>query len=446
MTTTAARSIQTRSVSRRAWLITTLLFLFMLLNFADKAVLGFAGVHIQRDLGISPQQFGLLQSSFFWLFAVGAIVLGALSSRISLRWLLSGLMLVWVLTMIPLLGTVSFGVLLASRIILGFAEGPAAALATHCVQSWFPAHKRGVPLGITTSGAAVGPLLAAPIMTWIIATWSWHAAFGVLVVSGSLWALAWLIFGKDAPAEVLQESSSESNSPGTSSGSGPLVDISLRTVLTSGTVIGVGLLLFFSYWSTTLKVAWLPVYLSDGLGYNTLTTGRLIMIPYAVAAVASMTVGLISNKLIARGASRRVARGYLAGGLIVIAGLAMAGFTTLAAGWPQIVLITVAFSANTAAYVVAFAAIGDVVHPRKRGTVLGCIVAFYSMAGIIAPLLLGYLVGNAADKISGYQQGFMITGVLMAVGGAAATLLVRPDLDVAKFAKQAAKQALPTSR
>lgn len=428
MTTTAVRSTETNPVSRRAWLITILLFLFMLLNFADKAVLGFAGVHIQRDLGITPQQFGLLQSSFFWLFAVGAIVLGALSTRVSLRWLLAGLMLVWVVTMVPLLGPVGFGVLLACRIVLGFAEGPAAALATHCVQSWFPAHKRALPLGITTSGAAIGPLLAAPIMTWVIATWSWHAAFGVLIVAGGLWAVVWLIFGKNPPSDVLQESSSDNS---------PLAEISLRAVLTTGTVVGVALLLFFSYWSTTLKVAWLPVYLSDGLGYDTLTTGRLIMIPYAVAAAASMAVGWLSNRLVSRGTSRRVARGYLAGGLIVLSGLSMAGFTALPTGWLQMALITVSFSANTAAYVVAFAAIGDVVHPRKRGMVLGCIVAFYSMAGVIAPLLLGYFVGNAADRISGYQQGFLITGLLMAIGGAAATFLVRPDRDAARFAARA---------
>ncbi|MGC5410132.1 MFS transporter, partial [Streptomyces sp. DT225] len=75
---TAPRS---RPVGRRAWLITFLLLAFMLLNFADKAVLGFAGAAVKRDLNISAAQFGVLQSSFFWLFAVGAVLLGALTAR-----------------------------------------------------------------------------------------------------------------------------------------------------------------------------------------------------------------------------------------------------------------------------------------------------------------------------------------------------------------------------
>ncbi|QSE92437.1 MFS transporter [Rhodococcus pseudokoreensis] len=424
---TAAVAPPSRS---RAWLVTTLLFAFLVLNFADKAVLGFAGLHIQKDLGITPQQFGLVQSAFFWLFAVGAIVLGALSSRIGVRWLLAVLMLIWIVTMVPLLGPVSFGVLLACRIVLGFAEGPAYALATHSVHSWFPPEKRALPGGIVTAGASVGPLLAAPVLTWVIVTWSWHAAFGVLIVLGGAWAVVWLIFGKNAPAHTAA-----------ADGAVELADASYRTLLTTGTVVGIALLTFFSYWSTTLKVAWLPVYLSDGLGYDTITAGRLIMLPYAFAAAGAIGAGFLSNWLTVRGVSRRVSRGFLAGGLIVAAGVSMVAFTLLSAGLPQMVFITLAFSLNTAAYAVAFTAIADIVHPSKRGPILGFLVAFYSMAGVLAPLVLGYFVGNASDKITGYGHGFALTGILMTLGGAAATFLVRPEHDAAKLSARTKENA-----
>ncbi|QDQ95325.1 MFS transporter [Rhodococcus sp. WB9] len=415
----------------RAWLVTGLLFAFLLLNFADKAVLGFAGIHIQQDLDISPQQFGLVQSAFFWLFAAGAIVLGALSTRIGVRWLLAALMLIWIVTMVPLLGPVSFGVLLACRIVLGFAEGPAYALATHSVHSWFPPERRALPGGIVTAGASVGPLLAAPILTWVIVTWSWHAAFGVLIVLGGLWAVVWVIFGKNAPAHIQPAAA----------GTVELSDAPYRTLLTTGTVVGIALLTFFSYWSTTLKVAWLPVYLSDGLGYDTITAGRLIMLPYAFAAAGAIGAGWLSNWMTARGISRRISRGYLTGGLIVGSGVSMVAFTLLSVGLPQMVFITLAFSLNSAAYAVAFTAIADVVHPRKRGPILGFLVAFYSMAGVIAPLLLGYFVGNATDKATGYGHGFALTGVLMTLGGAAATFLVRPERDAAKLSTRTQENA-----
>jgi MFS transporter, ACS family, D-galactonate transporter len=48
---------------KEAWLIVALLFLFMLINFADKAVIGIAAVPIMQELQLSPRQFGLIGSS-----------------------------------------------------------------------------------------------------------------------------------------------------------------------------------------------------------------------------------------------------------------------------------------------------------------------------------------------------------------------------------------------
>ncbi|WP_223733915.1 MFS transporter [Streptomyces purpurogeneiscleroticus] len=419
-------------MSRRAWTITLLLLAFMLLNFADKAVLGFAGVQIIQDLGIRPQEFGLVQSAFFWLFAAGAVLVSALTTRINVRWLIAALMVIWVLTMVPLLWQVSFAVLLLCRIVLGFAEGPAYALATHIVHAWFPPEKRGLPASIVTSGASIGPLIAAPVLTWVIVTWSWHAAFGVLILAGTLWLVAWLTLSKDAPEQ--QPTGSVVGASETAAE--PPARAPLRVLLTTGTVAGIGFLTFFAYWSTTLKVSWLPLYLSQGLGYDAITAGRLITVPYAVAAAAAIGAGLLSNRLTARGVSKRVTRGYLAGGLVVASGLSMYLFTTIDRGPLQMVFVTVAFSMNSAAYAVAFTAIGDVVHPKQRGTILGCLVAFYSMAGVLAPLLLGHFVGGAADTAAGYGQGFALTGLLMTVGGALALLLVRPERDLHRIRRR----------
>jgi len=58
---------------RRAWGITFLLFLYMLVNFAEKIVVGLAGVPIMTDLGLTPKGFGFLGSAFFFLSSVSAV-------------------------------------------------------------------------------------------------------------------------------------------------------------------------------------------------------------------------------------------------------------------------------------------------------------------------------------------------------------------------------------
>ncbi len=91
-----------------AWKITFLLFLFMLVNFADKIVVGLAGVPIMTELKLEPDQFGLLGSSFFFLFSIAAIVVGFIVNTVATRWVLLVLAVIWALAQFPMLGTIGF--------------------------------------------------------------------------------------------------------------------------------------------------------------------------------------------------------------------------------------------------------------------------------------------------------------------------------------------------
>src|SRR6202163_4785065 len=97
-----------RETPKGAWAITFLLFLFMLVNFADKIVVGLAAVPIMTELKLDPAQFGLLGSSFFFLFSISAIVVGFIVNRIATRWVLLVLAAIWALAQFPMVGAVSF--------------------------------------------------------------------------------------------------------------------------------------------------------------------------------------------------------------------------------------------------------------------------------------------------------------------------------------------------
>src|SRR5690606_23158036 len=424
--TTGAATTQpaVEGLRRGAWTATALAFAFMLLNFADKASLGFAGSSIMRDLGITPAEFGVVQSSFFWLFAAGALVVGALSTRVPVRFLLPALMAVWVLTMVPLLFPVGFGLLLVSRVVLGFAEGPAYALATHVVHSWFPPEERALPAGVISAGSSVGPLIAAPVLTVVIATWDWHAAFLVLIVAGLVWLVAWFLLSRPSPEEPTAPRDDAA------AGAAPRARTDWRLLvrqLRTPTIIGVALLAFVGYWTTTLRVSWLPLYLEQGLGYDAVTAGRLVTAPYAVAAAAAVAAGYASNRMIAAGVSRRWARGGLSVGFVVLGGISMFLFTVIPQGAVQMVLVSCAFSLNSAAYGVALTIVADLVRPGHRGAVLGCLVAFYSMAGVLAPLVLGFSIGDGTAAAAGYGQGFVISAMVIVLGGLLSLLLINPE-------------------
>src|SRR5258708_23037383 len=138
----------TQPTPKDAWKITFLLFLFMLVNFADKIVVGLAGVAIMTELKLEPEQFGLLGSSFFFLFSIAAIVVGFIVNRVATRWVLLALAAVWALAQFPMMGTVSFTTLLICRVILCAGEGPAFSVAVHAIYKWFPDEQRTLPTAI----------------------------------------------------------------------------------------------------------------------------------------------------------------------------------------------------------------------------------------------------------------------------------------------------------
>src|SRR4030081_1816596 len=108
----------TQPTTKGAWKITFILFLSMLVNFADKIVVGLAGAPIMDELKLQPEQFGLLVSSFFFLFSISAIIVGFIVNRVDTRWVLLALAVVWALTQFPMVGEGSFTTLVICRVIL----------------------------------------------------------------------------------------------------------------------------------------------------------------------------------------------------------------------------------------------------------------------------------------------------------------------------------------
>ncbi|MFD7779429.1 MFS transporter [Streptomyces sp. NPDC059753] len=415
------------AVKRRAWYVLALLVCLMLVNFADKVVVALSGVGMKKELGLDGSQFGVIQSSFFWLFAVGSVLGGWLGGKVRARWLLAGIAAVWALSLAPMAAQVGFTTIIACRVLLGFAEGPTVALAMQVAHSWFPAHRRSVPSSIVIAGAGVGPLIAAPTLTWVIETYSWHAAFGALAAFGAVFVVLWLLGGDSGPegARGGDREVAETVLP---------ERVPLRRLFSTGTLIGMALLFFVAYANTSVGVSWLPLYLREGLGYDATTAGRLVVLPYLGATVAVILVGVLSGALTKRGVGNRIARGALPAAMVLVSGVCTVAFSSLDRGVPQMTLLVIGACLNSAGYGVAFAGLADVAPAKQRSAVFGIVAAVYSLGGVVAPLVIGRLVDAGESAAAGYGDGFLVLGITMIIGAVAALLLVHPDRDAAKLA------------
>src|SRR6202000_53382 len=301
-----------RPTPKGAWRITFLLFLFMLVNFADKIVVGLAGVPIMTELKLEPEQFGFLGSSFFFLFSISGIIIGFIVNRVATRWVLLALALVWALAQFPMVGTVGFTTLLICRIILGAGEGPAFSVAAHAVYKWFPDEKRTLPTADPSQGSAFGVILAVPALNWVIVTHSWHQAFGALGIVGLLWAVAWFAFGKEGP--LVPTAAAPANEP----------RIPYWKLLTSRTFVGCVIATFGAYWALSLGLTWFTSFIIEGLGFTQQQGGFISILPWVFGAAIVILTGLISQRLIARGFTTRGARGVLGAAPRVVGGLILA--------------------------------------------------------------------------------------------------------------------------
>jgi MFS family permease len=408
-----------------AWKITFLLFLFMLVNFADKIVVGLAGVPIMTELKLDPDQFGTLGSSFFLLFSISAIVVGFIVNRVDTRWVLLVLALIWALAQFPMVGTVGFATLLICRIVLGAGEGPAASVALHAVYKWFPDEKRGLPTAILSQGSAFGVILAVPSLNWLIVNYSWHYAFGALGVVGLMWAVAWLILGKEGP--LVQTVAMAAADP----------RVPYFQLLTSRTFIGCCAATFGAYWALSLGLTWFTAFIVQGLGFSQQDAGWISILPWVFGATIVMLTGWTSQVLMARGVSTRSARGVLGAVPLIVGGSIVAMVPHAGSTGLQIALLVIGTGLCGAIYVVCPPMLGEFTPVSQRGAVISIYGAIYTFAGIIAPKVMGKVIQNAGGLLDGYMMGFTINAVILIVSGLLGLLLLWPNTERARLLAQA---------
>jgi len=407
------------------WKITFLLFLFMLVNFADKIVVGLAGVPIMTELKLEPEQFGLLGSSFFFLFSITAIVVGFIVNRIDTRWVLVVLATVWALAQFPMLGTVSFSTLLICRVILGAGEGPAGAVAVHAVYKWFPDEKRTLPTAVLSQGSAFGVILAVPALNWVIVNYNWHYAFGALGVAGLMWVVAWLILGKEGP--LVQTATMAAADP----------RIPYFRLLTTRTFIGCCAATFGAYWALSLGLTWFTPFVVKGLGFSQTDAGWISILLWVSGAVMLLLTGWVSQVLMARGISTRGARGVLGAVPLIIAGLFFAAIPYIEGAGLQIALLVIGSGLCGSIYVVCAPMLGEFTPVSQRGAVIAIYGAIYTLAGILAPSVMGGVIQRAAGILDGFMTGFSINAVILIVSGLLGLLLLWPDTERARLAGEA---------
>jgi ACS family hexuronate transporter-like MFS transporter len=199
----------------------------------------------------------------------------------------------------------------AVRFALGACESGNWPGATRTVAAWFTVRQRALAMGIVNCGAALGSVIAPPLVIGLQQRHGWQAAFIVTGSLGFVWLALWI-------AAYPQE--------GRARGWMRPRAVSWRVLLRRREVWGIVLARFFGDPIWWLYLFWLPLYLHNARGFDMKAIAASSWIPFLAADLGCLAGGWLSGSLIARGWSVDRARrtAVLVGTVLMPAGIAAA--------------------------------------------------------------------------------------------------------------------------
>lgn len=402
----------------RRRLIVALLMILMVISALDKLIFAFAGVQIIDDLNLTPEQFGLVASAFFFLYSLSGVLVGFLANRCETRWILVGMSVVWTAAQLLVTFTHSLAAMMASRLLLGAGTGPATAISQHACFKWFAPRERVLPSSLLFTSILLGGLIGSVLLPVAITQLGWRDAYLALALLSVAWMIAWLLVGREgSEPQVAMESVDVGPSA-------PYRKLLLNPTFLCATMLG-----FLCYVPSAMSFSWTVVYLNKGLGLTSTQAGVFMLASALLSIVLSLGLSSLSQRALKRGASTSalvlppVFSALLGGG----------AFALMAVMDSQAFILPLLFLGAGLTCVMQTFGLSIIAHfspPERRAAMLALFNAGQTSAGMVIPALVGQLVALLGNDIgAGVSMALSITGALTVLAALLGLRLIRPEAE-----------------
>jgi ACS family hexuronate transporter-like MFS transporter len=313
-------------VRRLRWLIIGLVFLATLINYIDRLTVSVLAPVITDALKLTNLEYASLGTWFLLAYTISQGASGKLYDRIGARRGFTLSITVWSLAAMAHATARGLGSLSVFRFLLGLGEAGNWPGAAKVIAEWFPTRERALAMGIFNSGAAIGSIVAPPIIIWLQLNYGWQATFIITGALGFLWLALWLAFYQppdrhrwltDEERALIRDRERERGREG-ETGSDSSVSPSLRLSV-SPSPMWRELLRYRQVWAIVLSrllvdpvwwlfITWLPLFLHKVHGFDLKQIGLFAWVPFVAADAGSLLGGFASGYLIRRGWSVNRAR------------------------------------------------------------------------------------------------------------------------------------------
>jgi len=388
-----------------------------MINYLDRSVLSVAAPFLGEDLHLDPAVMGVLFSAFSWTYAAAQIPGGVILDRVGTRITYFFSVTLWsIFTALQGVAN-SLTSLLVYRLALGAAEAPCFPANSRVLASWFPQHERARANSVYSLGQYFGLAFLSPVLYWVTSAFGWRALFIGAGALGIVFGLIWLWFYREpnqsklanaAELEHIRQGGGLLTSGGADK---PKLSWAIAwRLLSTRQVLGASIGQFAGNSTLVFFLTWFPTYLAEERGMEWLKAGFFAILPFLAASVGVLVGGAVSDTLLRRTGSATLARK-----LPIITGLLLAS-SIIAANFVEddalvIAVMSVAFFGQGMVNL-GWTLLTDIAPARYLGVTGGIFNLCANLAGIITPLVIGFIVATTGS----FVMALSFIGVLALIG------------------------------
>jgi len=412
----------------RRWTIVCLLAVAVVIAYVDRTNLSvaLASADFKKFFHLTDHDRGLLNSAFFWTYALLQIPAGFLVDRFGVKLPVALGFLFWCLVSAGTAWANTIAVLLAMRLLLGVGESVITPGAIRWIRYNIEEKRRGLAVGVYMAGTKYGPAVGAPLAAALLIHYGWRSMFLLIGAGGALWLIPWLLAERGDDRHIERESAASG-----------AVELPFHTLFQTrmmwGTLIGTFCYNYFGYFALT----WLPAYFVERRGLSLQSSGTFTMMSFGGMATVAILAGFAADWMIDHGFHTVRTRRYFTIAGFLVASTELIGATS--SSTRVAVFFAIVSLAGLGLATANYWALTQTLAPGAAiGKTSGAQNCASNVAGAVAPVLTGWLKQSTGSYLAPMEA----IGVILAIGVACYVWLVKEPPGQAQTVSPAREHAV----
>jgi len=398
----------TKSKSNFRWIILGLLFIATTILYIDRSALGILAPDLQKSIGWTEEQYGIINSIFMIAYAICFLVMGSVIDKIGTRkgYILSiGIWSVATLGHALARSWVGFAI---ARFSLAVGQSGNFPSAIKAVAEWFPKRDRALAVGIFNGGANMGTILSPLIIPVLVLSMdNWRVAFLWTFPISLIWIFLWLKYYRK-PENNPRVSHNELQYINSDSEFEENVEnLKWKDILPHKGAWAIAIAKFMADPIWWFYLFWGAKFLNEKFGVNLKEIGLPFFTIYLISWGLGIFLGWLSSKFLKMGWGINKGRkfGLLACAIFAVPVVMVPHVSNM---WTAVGLIALAAGGHCGWSANVFSMMSDIFPKKATASVAG----FGGFAGAVGGAIVAYSVGLILQDIGvdGYAIPFAVAG------------------------------------